>query len=77
MIRFIAEHKDHQVPGPDGEGGLRWGVEPMCAVLSEHGVPITSLGETRGDSLEISGVFDVPLEELRSAWTLTLPAAMV
>lgn len=40
MIRFIAEHKDHQVSGPDGEAGLRWGVEPMCAVLSEHGVPI-------------------------------------
>ena len=41
MIRFIAEHKDHQVAGPDGGTGLRWGVEPMCAVLSEHGVPIS------------------------------------
>ena len=41
MIRFITEHKDHQVPGPDGGAGLRWGVEPMCAVLSEHGVPIS------------------------------------
>lgn len=41
MIRFIAEHKDHQVPDPDGGAGLRWGVEPMCAVLSEHGVPIS------------------------------------
>ena len=27
--------------GPDGGAGLRWGVEPMCAVLSEHGVPIS------------------------------------
>ena len=27
--------------GPDGRAGLRWGVEPMCAVLSEHGVPIS------------------------------------
>ena len=42
MIRFIAEHKDNQVPGPDGGAGLRWGVEPMCAVLSEHGVPISA-----------------------------------
>ena len=42
MIRFIAEHKDHQVAGPDGGAGLRWGVEPMCAVLSEHGVPISA-----------------------------------
>ena len=41
MIRFIAEHKDLQVAGPDGGAGLRWGVEPMCAVLCEHGVPIS------------------------------------
>ena len=41
MIRFITEHKDQQVSGPDGGAGLRWGVEPMCAVLSEHGVPIS------------------------------------
>jgi len=41
VIRFIAEHKDNQVPGPDGGTGLRWGVEPMCAVLSEHEVPIS------------------------------------
>ena len=32
--RFIDEHKDSSV------GGLRWGVEPICAVLSEHGVQI-------------------------------------
>ena len=42
VIRFITEHKDHQVPGPDGGAGLRWGVEPMCAVLCEHGVPISA-----------------------------------
>lgn len=41
MIRFITEHKDHQVPGPDGGAGLRWGVEPMCAVLTEHGITIS------------------------------------
>jgi putative transposase len=41
VIRFIAEHKDYQVPSPDGGAGLVWGVEPMCAVLSEHGVPIS------------------------------------
>jgi putative transposase len=42
VIRFIAEHKDHQVAAPDGGAGLRWGVEPMCAVLCEHGVPISA-----------------------------------
>jgi putative transposase len=34
-VRFIDEHKDRRV----GDG-LRWGVEPICAVLSEHGCPI-------------------------------------
>jgi putative transposase len=34
-VRFIADHADHRV----GDG-LRWGVEPICAVLSEHGCPI-------------------------------------
>lgn len=43
MISFITEHKDQQVAGPDGGAGLRWGVEPMCAVLSEHGVTISAL----------------------------------
>jgi putative transposase len=40
VIAFISEHKDLQVPGPDGGSGLRWGVEPMCQVLTHHGVPI-------------------------------------
>ena len=50
--------------------------ERMFELAADHGVPITSLGETRGDSLEVAGAFDVPLEELRTAWALTLPAAM-
>ena len=33
-MRFIAEHADSRI------GGLRWGVEPICTVLSEHGCPI-------------------------------------
>ena len=40
MIAFIREHKDQRVVGPDGVAGLRWGVEPMCTVLTEHGIPI-------------------------------------
>jgi len=35
VITFITEHKDHRVAD-----GLRWGVEPLCAVLTEHGIPI-------------------------------------
>jgi putative transposase len=34
-VRFIDEHADHRV----GDG-LVWGVEPICAVLSEHGCKI-------------------------------------
>jgi putative transposase len=34
-VKFIDEHKSHCV----GDG-LRWGVESMCTVLSEHGVAI-------------------------------------
>lgn len=35
MIDFITAHKDSTA------GGLRWGVEPMCAVLTEHGITIS------------------------------------
>jgi phosphoribosylformylglycinamidine synthase II len=38
------------------------------------GVPVTTIGRTGGDTLEVEGWFDVPLAELRGAWTATLPA---
>ncbi len=41
MIEFITEPKDHSVAGPDGGAGLRWGVEPMCQVLTRHGIVIS------------------------------------
>ena len=34
-MRFVDEHKDCRV-----DGGLRWGVEPICEVLTEHNVAI-------------------------------------
>lgn len=34
-MRFVAEHADRLTVD-----GLRWGVEPICRVLSEHGTPI-------------------------------------
>jgi len=34
-VEFIRAHADHREPG-----GLRWGVEPICTVLTEHGLPI-------------------------------------
>ena len=41
IVDFIREHADHQpADHQPAEGGLRWGVEPNCAVLTEHGVKI-------------------------------------
>jgi putative transposase len=33
-VEFVREHADRRQP--EAEGGLRWGVEPICAVLTEH-----------------------------------------
>ncbi len=49
----------------------RWSSSPR-----EHGVPLTPLGVTGGDALVVDGQFEVPLAELREAWTATLPAAL-
>ena len=57
------------VESPDDE-------ERLFELAAEHGVPITSLGQTHGDTLSVAGLFDVPLEALRTAWTATLPAAL-
>src|SRR5688500_19291907 len=35
VFTFIARHADRR-----SVDGLRWGVEPICRVLTEHGVPI-------------------------------------
>lgn len=35
IVDFIREYKDHQ-----DDGGLLWGVEPICSVLTEHGCQI-------------------------------------
>ena len=37
-MEFIREHAGRSQP--PAEGGLRWGVEPICRVLTEHGVKI-------------------------------------
>jgi putative transposase len=37
-VEFVREHADRRQP--EADGGLRWGVEPICAVLSEHGLKI-------------------------------------
>nr|WP_109507685.1 phosphoribosylformylglycinamidine synthase subunit PurL [Nocardioides speluncae] len=52
------------------------GADALVALAHEHGVPITPLGQTGGDTLEVEGQFTVPVTELRDAWTATLPTAL-
>lgn len=37
MIDFVTEHKDLRVAD-----GLRWGVEPLCQVLTGHDIKISA-----------------------------------
>ncbi|MCO7218825.1 phosphoribosylformylglycinamidine synthase subunit PurL [Klenkia sp. PcliD-1-E] len=43
------------------------------AAAEAAGVPVTELGTTGGEALVVEGVLELPLAELRSAWTRTLP----
>ena len=40
------------------------------------GVPLRRLGTTGGDAFTVEGAFSIPLDELRAAWSPTLPAAL-
>lgn len=51
-------------------------VDEARALAERHGVPVTDIGTTGGDALVVEDAFDVPLAELRAAWTATLPAAL-
>ncbi|MCZ2838229.1 phosphoribosylformylglycinamidine synthase subunit PurL [Modestobacter sp. VKM Ac-2985] len=44
------------------------------AAADAAGVPVTELGTTGGDALVLDGLLELPLAELRAAWTATLPA---
>ena len=52
-------------PGADTE---------FAALCAEHDVPVTVLGVTGGQALEVTGLFSVPLSELSSVSRNTLPA---
>jgi phosphoribosylformylglycinamidine synthase len=51
-------------------------VARLTELAAEHGVPVSHLGTTGGDSLEVGDLFTLPLAELRTAWAATLPAAL-
>jgi phosphoribosylformylglycinamidine synthase subunit PurL len=44
------------------------------AAAERAGVPVTELGTTGGDALVLTDLLEVSLDELRAAWTATLPA---
>jgi len=46
----------------------------FAALCAEHGVPSAGLGVTGGVSLEVTGLFAIPLDELAAAHRGTLPA---
>jgi phosphoribosylformylglycinamidine synthase len=48
----------------------------LIDLAHRHGVDIMPLGVTGGDALAVEGQFDVPIAELREAWTGTLPTAL-
>jgi phosphoribosylformylglycinamidine synthase subunit PurL len=46
----------------------------ITALAEAHGVPCTAIGTVTGDSLTVTGQFEIPLAELREVWQGTLPA---
>ncbi|HEX2297905.1 MAG TPA: AIR synthase related protein, partial [Pseudonocardiaceae bacterium] len=49
--------------------------ETLTRLCTEHGVPLTRLGEVHADpTLRIAGIAPLPLADLHAAWSATLPA---
>ena len=48
----------------------------FAALAEERGVPCTAIGAVRAPSsvLAVEGLFEIPLDELRTAYTETMPA---
>ena len=48
----------------------------LADLAASHGVPLIRLGRTGGTDLVVEGHFSVPVDEIRAAWSATLPAAL-
>ena len=48
----------------------------LTDLAARHGVPLTRLGTTGGTEVVVEGQFSVPVEEIRTVWAATLPAAL-
>ncbi len=51
-------------------------LEAFSAAAAGHGVPVTRLGTTGGDSLVVEDAFELSVAEARAAWSATLPEAL-
>jgi phosphoribosylformylglycinamidine synthase len=70
FVALFAESSGRVLLGVSGGHAHR--VAQLC---TDHGVPVTSLGEVHSAPiLEITHIATLPLEELRTAWEATLPA---
>ncbi|MCY7401559.1 MAG: phosphoribosylformylglycinamidine synthase subunit PurL [Nocardioides sp.] len=49
--------------------------DALVALAKHHGVPLTPLGLTGGDTISVEGQFDLSVADARAAWEATLPAA--
>lgn len=50
--------------------------EVFVELAERHGVELASIGRTGGDFIEVIDQFRIPLTELRTVWTATLPAVL-
>ena len=50
--------------------------DALVALAQRHGVPVTPLGRTGGDTISVEGAFDLPVAEAKAAWQATLPAVL-
>ncbi|MEO6470714.1 MAG: phosphoribosylformylglycinamidine synthase subunit PurL [Aeromicrobium sp.] len=50
--------------------------ESLVELAEKHGVELSSIGRTGGDFVEVGDQFRIPLTELRTVWTATLPAVL-
>ena len=50
--------------------------EALVELAQKHGVELASVGRTGGEYVEVIGQFRLPLTEIRTAWSATLPAVL-
>ncbi len=75
FVALFSESAGRVIVSVNSDRGTR--LNELCAA---HGIPCTHLGAVDMDgghaALDVDGLFMVALEELRSAWSTTIPAAM-